>query len=299
MFGSRFGCKIFLLIAVLFWSGISAGAVRIMPLGDSVTEGVGSTGDVGYRRALYLSLIDAGYDVNFVGSMCHGTPDDFDRDHEGHYAWYADQIRDNIYSWLMANPADIILLHIGTNDIVDGQPVCEIAGEINEILDNIDIYETDHNDTIRVVIAKIIDRFPNSCSTIALNDEIQSLYDTRIAAGDHLMLVDMQSALDYETDMYNWVHPNDCGYIKMADVWQPAVEEAIISGSTLTADIDNSGIVDFNDFSILASEWNMEEPDIAVDIVEDGVMDYKDLAEFYNQWLSKEPWYIEQQLGCK
>ncbi len=121
---------------LLFCADSAYSQVRIMPLGDSITEGVlGSSDDTGYRRALYLSLTAAGHSVNFVGSLANGTPTDFDRDHEGHSGWRADQIRNNISSWLTTNPADIILLHIGTNDISQGQSVSSTVSEVNEIWD--------------------------------------------------------------------------------------------------------------------------------------------------------------------
>ncbi|MFM9072982.1 MAG: hypothetical protein ACKOOC_06240 [Cyanobium sp.] len=40
--------------------------LRIMPMGDSITEGVGAPG--GYRQPLYDALTGKGYDVDFVGS---------------------------------------------------------------------------------------------------------------------------------------------------------------------------------------------------------------------------------------
>jgi hypothetical protein len=70
--------------------------IRIMPLGDSITYGTSSTGTVGYRRPLYQLLAGAGYSVDFVGSQTNGSPNDFDRNQEGHSGWRADEIRDNI-----------------------------------------------------------------------------------------------------------------------------------------------------------------------------------------------------------
>ena len=60
--------------------------VLIMPLGDSITRGEDL---VGYRRELYVDLKNAGYDVDFVGSLQDGssTGYTFDYDHEGHGGW--------------------------------------------------------------------------------------------------------------------------------------------------------------------------------------------------------------------
>ena len=225
----KFCAKITLSVAavILVCTGLSAGAFRIMPLGDSITEGLGSTGDVGYRRPLYLGLTSMGYDVDFVGSLTHGLYTDFDRNHEGHYAWYANQIRDNIITWLNNNPADIILLHIGTNDITDGQPPAGVAAEIGQILDNIDTYENTHHVTITVIVAMIIDRVPANPAISTLNYAIQNLYNTRKAAGDNLILVDMQPAINYSKDMYDAYHPNDNGYFNMAYNWKVHILDAL------------------------------------------------------------------------
>ena len=143
------------LIFGLTNSAQAAGPVRIMPLGDSITYGGCSSDLSGYRRELCLSL--AGYAVDFVGSLQTG-PSDFDNDHEGHPSWHADEIRDNVYNWLVDNPADIVLLHIGTNDISTWQNASQIATEIGQILDEIDHYEDDNYVNIIVILARIINR---------------------------------------------------------------------------------------------------------------------------------------------
>ncbi|MDP3984815.1 MAG: hypothetical protein Q8Q52_07440 [Acidimicrobiia bacterium] len=70
-------------------------AVRIMPLGDSITEG--KVGEATYRYFLWHDLFGAGRAVDFVGSLIGvkgGEPKyaDFDQDHEGHSGNRADQI---------------------------------------------------------------------------------------------------------------------------------------------------------------------------------------------------------------
>ena len=41
----------------------------------------------------------------------------FDQNHEGHSGWTADQIQSNVTAWANLNKPDVVLLHIGTNDI--------------------------------------------------------------------------------------------------------------------------------------------------------------------------------------
>ena len=174
-------------------------------------------------------LIGAGYSVDFVGSQHNGSLEDFDHDHEGHSGWRAEEIRDNITGWLNSTPADVILLHIGTNDISNNQGAASTAAEIGQILDRIDDWESINNG-VWVVLARIINRNDSlSGITTTLNGLIQNLADTRIADGDRIIVVDMESALIYPDDLYDIVHPNNTGYGKMAAAWFAVLEGLLIS----------------------------------------------------------------------
>jgi lysophospholipase L1-like esterase len=281
---SRRWLTLFLLGLVLAFASTAwtepAAPIRIMPLGDSITYGTSSTGIVGYRRPLYQLLLGAGYSVDFVGSQTHGSPEDFDRNHEGHSGWRADQIRDNITAWLNSTPADVVLLHIGTNDISQGQTASSTRNEIGQILDLIDAWETTHNH-VWVVLARIINRNDSrSGTTTTLNGLIQALADTRIAAGDKIVVVDMESALSYPGDLSDTVHPNDTGYGKMADAWFAAIETVL---SLLpNPDHDGDEDVDGSDLSVFIAAFGSEAGDLTYDakcdLDSNGNIDVIDLA---------------------
>lgn len=207
--------------------------IKIMPLGNSITRGYyGSTDDNGYRKPLYLNLTNSGYNIDFVGSQNDG---DFeDTNHEGHDGWHAaeegtdDDIVTNIFNWLVVNPADIVLLHIGTNDITEAD---QDISEVNDILDEIDSYSEDTT----VILALIINRVPYSPATTQFNDDLNDMALYRIANGDDIIIVDMESALDYSTDMYDDVHPNDTGYAKMADDWYDALDNLLGFAPAITS----------------------------------------------------------------
>ncbi len=209
--------------------------LRVMPLGNSITKGeVGSSDSAGYRNDLFASLTTDGFAIDMVGSQADGSG--FDNDHEGRNGWRANQIRDGVIGWLDANPADVVLLHIGTNDISDGQATAGIVTEISQTLDNIDTWEqTAGNNLVWVVLARIINRSDptttTGLATSALNASIQAMADSRIAAGDRLIVVDMESALVYPDDMSDEVHPTDGGYAKMAGVWDAGLD-GLFSDST-------------------------------------------------------------------
>lgn len=213
-----------LLLGLLSSGAFAEDPVRIMPLGDSITRGwYGSPGANGYRKPLYLNLINHGYSVDFVGGQIDG--DFADRNHEGHDGWHAaggsgGGLLPNVYNWLTANPADIVLLHIGTNDITYGD---QDVNEVNGILDEIDRYSTD----ITVILALIINRVPYSQVTTQYNNSLNQMALNRIAGGDDITIVNMENALNYSTDMADSLHPNDSGYAKMADVWFAALDNLL------------------------------------------------------------------------
>ncbi len=213
---------IILFLCVFLVSAYPANATRpdytikIMPLGDSITYGYtdGSlTNDftVGYRQKLYLDLVGMGYKIEFVGSLISGQSaiPEFDYDHEGHPGWRDDEIADNINEWLSQKPADIVLLHIGTNGL-DPDP-----SDVETILNEIDRFSLD----VIVIIAKIINRINYSAATTLFNNNVESMVLERIANGDKILIVDQESALNYTSDMADNLHPNELGYEKMANVW--------------------------------------------------------------------------------
>jgi lysophospholipase L1-like esterase len=230
--------KKFFFIFLIFVSFICIGFVlvacavtRIMPLGDSITDGVAeSTDDTGYRRSLYLQLTDEGYNIDFVGSLSGGIPNDFDKNHEGHRGWKAiggqeGGIAPNVYNWLDTNPADIVLLHIGTNDVSSGD---EDASEVEAILNNIDQWESDNSALVTVIMARITLRNdPLNPETIAFNDAVETMALDRIDIGDDIVIVDIENALTYPDDLADTVHPDNNGYDKMADVWFSTLQQIL------------------------------------------------------------------------
>jgi lysophospholipase L1-like esterase len=217
--------------------------IKIMPLGDSITRGTDpeETGNnyIGYRRELYLDLKNAGYNVDFVGTLHDPlNPTDFDRDHEGWGGYTADVVAADIYGWLntlavqpdldtgIAGRPDIVLLHIGTNDISDPNKTTEqITQEVSDILDNIDSYSKD----ITVILSRVINRTDGLDQKITqLNNELATMANNRIANGDKIIIVDHENALIYPDDMSSSpVLPNMTGYDKMADVWFNALVDIL------------------------------------------------------------------------
>lgn len=215
---------------------LNNGTVRIMPLGDSLTSGTGDTNDAGYRRRLFQELetqVGTGR-INFVGSQTTGLQMDFDRDHEGHGGWCDDNnpcgggafgnISDSINGFLNNNPADIILLHIGTNDFDENN-----AGVIS-ILNNINTWAT-NNYPLNVFVARIIPSrdgtlvsvttFNNNVDLIAVNRSKTTVVKVNQQTGAGIHNVSDATGNTGNPAFYaDNLHLNPDGYNLMADKWK-------------------------------------------------------------------------------
>ncbi|MER5786499.1 GDSL-type esterase/lipase family protein [Streptomyces mobaraensis] len=90
--------------------------LAVMPLGDSITHGnVGSSTDSGYRPELWDRLDGHAGTLDFVGSERSGRVPD--PDHEGHPGWTTEGLLSHIGTWLPAAAPNVVLVHIGTNDL--------------------------------------------------------------------------------------------------------------------------------------------------------------------------------------
>ncbi len=216
---------------------ISQDPIRIMPLGNSITYGnyhpeTRPEGLItGYRQSLWLMLTEAGYDIDFVGTRSTGADavPAFDPDNEGYPGWRDDQIEDNVFNWLWYNPADVVILHIGTNGL-DPDP-----SDVEGILDEIDRYENNYGHHIKVILAKIINRSTYSQLTTQFNQNIEKMALDRVMNdGDDIVVIDMEfeTDIDYRLntsggEMYDNLHPFVGGHEKMAVRWFKVLREVL------------------------------------------------------------------------
>ena len=124
--------------------------LRVMPLGDSITNGTGSNDTAGYRGFLWTFLKNAGYNVDFVGSATSnpGIIEGMDINHEGHGGWKIDDrygstgkgIYEMLPTWCgMFEAPNVILLHLGTND--SGNDALTNMWRTTEFLDRLHEFE--------------------------------------------------------------------------------------------------------------------------------------------------------------
>ena len=213
---------VFVLIFTLQWIDSSFAQHRVMPLGNSITLGIGSGSPyTGFRKDLYNLLVNNGMNYDFVGSQQDGTISQFDIDHEGHAGWNIQQIDANVNSWLQDSAPTIVLLHIGTNDISSGESNQTNINEIESIVNKIYQYDSD----IAILLCSIIPRKDcdnSKCTkTEELNTLIQQLISQKANSGYNIYHVNQYSAFtsnsNWQSDyMSDTMHPNTSGYNVMA-----------------------------------------------------------------------------------
>jgi len=199
---------------------------KVMPLGDSITRGGGQVPGqyIGYRAALQADLRAGatGFHYNFVGSMSdRGAPD---RNHEGHGGWTIDDLSSHIDTWMEAYRPDIVLLHAGTNNITRRDSPATTATKLQNLITKI----RNHGAETQILVAKVI----QSRDPIRRADTnaYQALIPGVVAnSGANVHLVD-QSTIG-GGDIYDWTHPNDFGYSKMAYNWYHALNKVVGQGA--------------------------------------------------------------------
>lgn len=207
----------------------------LLPLGDSITQTNAS--HVGYRYRLWEKLEANHLHFNFVGSMNTnhlGSPTypnpAFDRNHEGHWGWRADQLLANLPSWLTKYTPGVALIHVGSNDVFQGQSNASTIAEIGGIIDAL----RHKNPHVAILLAKLI---PASDATerakiVTFNGLIPGLASSKNTAQSPVRVVDQYSGFDPVADTFDGVHPDDSGERKMAQRWYDALVSLTARGVT-------------------------------------------------------------------
>ncbi|TDB72253.1 ricin-type beta-trefoil lectin domain protein [Micromonospora sp. KC723] len=199
-------------------SAESNGGTRVMPLGDSITEGTQVPG--GYRIGLWQRVTNGGYRVDFVGSQFNGPANLGDHDHEGHPGWRIDQIDARINGWLTTYQPLTVLLHIGTNDVLQNYDLPGAPRRLSTLIDRI-TSTVPHADVFVAQITPLANAGQNNAAR-TFNAAIPGIVRDKVAAGKRVHLVDMHSALT-TADLIDGVHPTAGGYDKMAATWYAAL----------------------------------------------------------------------------
>ncbi|AEM83076.1 lipolytic protein G-D-S-L family [Streptomyces violaceusniger Tu 4113] len=197
-------------------SSTSAGSVRIMPLGDSITDGHNAYPG-GYRVALWQRLAADGHAVDFVGSLANGPVELGTRHHEGHSGWRIDHLDAHIRAWLRHSVPHTVLLLIGTNDMNQNHDAVQAPTCLARLIDHIQ----EARPACELFVATVP---PQSDPTRERRVKTYNaaLPEVVAAKGQRVHLVNMYDALT-TADLADGIHPNQAGHEKMARVWHGAL----------------------------------------------------------------------------
>jgi lysophospholipase L1-like esterase len=205
----------------------SGTAVRVMPLGDSITGSPGC-----WRALLWQQLQQAGHtEVDFVGTLpAQGCGFTYDGDNEGHGGYLATNVASQnlLPGWLAATDPDVVLMHFGTNDVWSNLPPATILAAFTTLVTQMRAA----NPAMKIMVAQILPMNPASCPECAqrvidLNAAIPAWAAATTTTASPVTVVDQWTGFSTATDTGDGVHPNDSGNVKIANRWYPALTAAL------------------------------------------------------------------------
>jgi len=230
----RFFAALSLLLLVLgltlsSQSPAKAAATKIMPLGDSITGSPGC-----WRALLWNRLQSSGYtNIDFVGTLnnkndCGIT---FDGDNDGHGGYLATNIANQnlLPGWLSATNPDIVVMHLGTNDVWNNIAPATILAAFTTLVNQMRA----NNPNVKILVAKILPMNPSGCTTCAqgvinFNAAIPAWASSKSTSQSPITVVDQWTGFNDATDTVDGVHPNSTtGIQKVSDKWYPALVSAL------------------------------------------------------------------------
>ena len=226
-----------------------------MCIGDSITDDIGIKGS--YRKFLYNNLIKKGFNIDMIGSKrvpnktykdnITGDSFKYDGDHTGYSGQVikSSEVRNGIYeklketNYLSLKP-DIIIILIGTNNVIDKYVPKKTKNDFETLLDYIleNIPSTsilfvstipDINPNIKKVYSWFsYYRYSEELDTIYSDEEVKiqvkesinqinsniiALVKERQKVGKNIRVVDINRIIkDVNSQLSDGVHPNDIGF---------------------------------------------------------------------------------------
>lgn len=238
---------------------------RLMPLGDSITNGGHSVGPTpgAYRIQFWDRAVSDGLTIDFVGRLSNGPSRLGGQDHEGHRG---DTIREIAFrvnnDTVNVEATDAILLMIGTNDVgaEDANTLTNPATP-NIINTRAEAIRDRLGDLIDTITAEASNSYlyvssipprdsPQSDAKIelteAFNDLISDLVDSKVVegkrviyadAGGRLIARDMNGDNSTTRDLNEGLHPTAAGYENLGNFWY----EEVFKPESLAGDVNLIG----------------------------------------------------------
>lgn len=229
--------------------------LRVLPLGDSLTAGYTVPVHMsGYRDVLQAMLVDAGYNIDFLGSQYEQfnslIPDPH---HEGHSGWRIDEIHTHIGGWLNAiQTPDVILLLIGTNDIHQSYQVATAPQRLENLVASIATARPQS----KILLANLLIRTDDAAKNAQhshFNTFVPGIVAHQVSLGRQVYFVDLHSLVTPAGMSSDGLHPNQIGYDDMAAGWFDRIV-TLVSPSSVPPTIESVTVHDFTHVAVTFSK---------------------------------------------
>lgn len=205
---------------------------RVMPLGDSITRG--QTIAPSYRQPLASLLDDAGCSYDLVGTerliknsatnQINAEPTVvYDWDHEGHGGYTASQIGNELDSFLLGNVPNVVMMHLGTNDLLQGVSNETSRTHLTAIIAGLRAANPD----VTILLATIV---PGTHEDLAdavapYNTMVTEVAEAEDSDASPIILVDQNSGFDTSIHLLSsdGIHPTPEGDAQIASQWFDAL----------------------------------------------------------------------------
>ena len=221
-----------------------AAPLRIMAIGDSITEGFDWPGDGlsqnirSYRGEFVNLMNNSSCAYQMVGSLQSNFPTTgFTSNHEGYSGFRADHLNNGFSDGRLSSPGisstmaihnpDVVLLHVGSNDMLGGQSILSTIADIELMIDNI----LAANPGATVLVANVIPWYSpinnqfnsNIRGSIAQlgNDIIASLQNN---PRPNVRLANVRNRFTPSMMQGDLIHPNALGEVHIANAFFDALD---------------------------------------------------------------------------
>ncbi|OUM70534.1 family 3 carbohydrate esterase [Piromyces sp. E2] len=236
---------------------VSGDTIKIMPVGDSITFGMGENG--GYRKYLYNSLTQKGYKIDMVGpegsNSASANGIQYDDNHAGYSGFQIKEIPDwgrqqggegSLFNKLKSKNAvkqaqpDIILLIIGTNDMTANRSMDACVNDLRSLLDLM-LADMPSGGIIFMGSIPEFTAYGGNAQRVAnYNNTVKKVAEEYASKGKNVRFADVHSSLNGTADLgSDQLHPNGNGYKKMGNYWAEVLDEYLKSTKTSNNDDNN------------------------------------------------------------
>lgn len=194
-------------------------AVRVLCIGDSITEGGPRSGN--WRFPLWSKLLAAGYHIEYVGSRVTETRIGQIR-HEGYGGRNAQFLADHLEKNYPSPSPDVVLLHLGHNNDSANAPVPAMLVATERLIAR----ARADNPRVIVLLAQVIPslKLPKYSYIPDYNAALPALAARLTTTDSPVIIVDQASGFDPAADtLDDLVHPNPSGSAKLSDRWFEAL----------------------------------------------------------------------------